>query len=404
MASWSAEAKATATARLGTLPKLTGNEEAWRFTAPEELALDGSEPPGSAPAVAVAVPSAPAGRLAHLSLVDGRMASFDGGPSGGVIVADLADAIDTHEALVREHLYRLVGFDDLPGALNAARWASGLFVHVPRGVDVTLPIEALNYATGAEGRVFGRTLVVVEAGAKVTVIDRYLSPDVAAPVHASTVTEIVAGEGAEVEHVSYVNWGAGVRHHHILRAEANKDARVRSVVVSLGGDVLRIEPTMVLAGPGSDARALGLFFAANDQHFEHRVIARHEAPAAYSNLLYKGAIQDRAHTVFFGNLVVPPGAPGTDAYQTNRNLVLNEGARADTIPFLEIETAEVKCSHAGAVSRVDDEHLFYLSSRGVPVDEGKRLIVYGFFQEVLDQVRLPELRGELEAAVAAKVQ
>ena len=128
---------------------------------------------------------------------------------------------------------------------------------------------------------------------------------------------------------------------------------------------------MVCAGPGSDARALGLYFAGGDQHFEHRVVARHEAPQAYSNLLYKGAIQDAAHTVFFGNLVVPPGAPGTDAYQTNRNLVLNDGARADTIPFLEIETAEVKCSHAGAVGRVDDEHLFYLRSRGVPDGRGQ---------------------------------
>jgi Fe-S cluster assembly protein SufD len=161
---------------------------------------------------------------------------------------------------------------------------------------------------------------------------------------------------------------------------------------------------MVCAGPGSDARALGLYFAGDRQHFEHRVVARHEAPQAYSNLLYKGAIQDQAHTVFFGNLVVPPGAPGTDAYQTNRNLVLNDGARADTIPFLEIETAEVKCSHAGAVGRVDDEQLFYLRSRGVPPAVAKRLIVMGFLQEVLEQVSLDELRTELEAAVAEKLR
>ena len=134
------------------------------------------------------------------------------------------------------------------------------------------------------------------------------------------------------------------------------------------------------------------------------MVARHEAPQAYSNLLYKGAIQDHAHTVFYGNLIVPPGAPGTDAYQTNRNLVLSEGARADTIPFLEIETAEVKCSHAGAVGRVDDEHLFYLQSRGVPRDVAKRLIVYGFFQEVLEQIRLEELRTELDEAVAEKIR
>jgi Fe-S cluster assembly protein SufD len=160
---------------------------------------------------------------------------------------------------------------------------------------------------------------------------------------------------------------------------------------------------MVCAGPGSDARALGLFFASGAQHFEHRTVARHEAPQAYSNLLYKGALKDTAHTVFFGNLIVPPGAPGTDAYQTNRNLVLNKGARADTIPFLEIETAEVKCSHAGAVGRVDEEHLFYLRSRGVPESVAKRLIVLGFFQEVLAQVTLEELRSELERAVEAKL-
>jgi Fe-S cluster assembly protein SufD len=244
---------------------------------------------------------------------------------------------------------------------------------------------------------------VVEDGAKATVGERYASGDLAGPVSASSAVELYVGQGAELEHVSVIDWGAGVRHHAMLRASVGRDARARSVVVTLGGDVVRVEPTMVVAGPGADARALGLYFAAGEQHFEHRVVARHDAPQAYSNLLYKGAIQDAAHTVFFGNLVVPPGAPGTDAYQTNRNLVLNDGARADTIPFLEIETAEVKCSHAGAVGRVDDEHLFYLQSRGVPTAEAKRLIVMGFLQEVLEQVTLEELREELEAAVQQKL-
>jgi Fe-S cluster assembly protein SufD len=264
-------------------------------------------------------------------------------------------------------------------------------------------VEAVLSATGAGGRVFGRTLVVVEEGATAIVVDRYLSPDLDAPVHASTVVELFVAPGAELEHVSVIDWGAGVRHHAQLRAHVGRDARARSVVVTLGGDVVRVEPTMVCAGPGCDARALGLYFAGGDQHFEHRVVSRHEAPQAYSNLLYKGAIQDTARTIFYGNLIVPPGAPGTDAYQTNRNLVLNEGARADTIPFLEIETAEVKCSHAGAVGRVDDEHLFYLTSRGVPVEAAKRLIVLGFFQEVVELISYPELRQEIETAVERKV-
>ncbi len=289
-----------------------------------------------------------------------------------MIVAELGAALSDHEALVRERLYGLIGFDDTPGALNAARWDGGTFVYVPRGVEVELPVESILSATGATGRVFGRSLVVVEEGAKAHG-DRPLSlPRLrrarAARRRSSSST---SGQGAELEHVSVIDWGAGVRHHALLRARVDRDARARSVVVTLGGDVVRVEPTMVCAGPGSDARALGLYFAGGDQHFEHRVVARHEAPQSYSNLLYKGAIQDHAHTVFFGNLVVPPGAPGTDAYQTNRNLVLNDGARADTIPFLEIETAEVKCSHAGAVGRVDDEHLFYLRSRGVPDGRGQ---------------------------------
>lgn len=400
---WAEEVREAATQTLSSLPALTGREEDWRFTPPGDLALEGPEP--EAPGAAGAAPAPPGGeRAARLELVDGGAAEpVLGDLPDGVIVGELGAALQEHEALVRERLYSLIGFDDKPGALNAARWDAGTFVYVPRGADVALPVETVLAATGARGRVFGRSLIVVEEGARATVIDRFASPDLGGPIQASTAAELFVGQGGELEHVSVVGWGAGVRHHALLRASVGRDARARSVVVTLGGDVVRVEPTMVVAGPGADARALGLYFASGSQHFEHRVVARHEAPQAYSNLLYKGAIQDAAHTIFFGNLVVPPGAPGTDAYQTNRNLVLNDGARADTIPFLEIETAEVKCSHAGAVGRVDDEHLFYLRSRGVPEAVAKRLIVMGFLQEVLEQVTLEELRTELEDAVRGKL-
>jgi len=401
---WAAEARASAAAALDTLPGLTGREEEWRFTPPADLGLDGAEQAAPGPVGLVAPP--PTGERAA------RFVFADGAPSApestalpeGVIAMELGQALIAHEDLVRAHLYRLIGFADRPGALNAARWEAGTFVYVPRGVEVTLPVETLLTLTGSQGRVFSRTLVVVAEGARATVVDRCASPDLPGQVVVSTATELVVEQGGELEHVSVLGWGGGVRHHAMLTATAGRDARVRSVVVSLGGDVLRVEPTMRCVGPGADARALGLFFAGGDQHFEHRVVSRHEAPNAYSNLLYKGALKDRAHTVFFGNLVVPPGAPGTDAYQTNRNLVLNEGARADTIPFLEIETAEVKCSHAGAVGRVDDEHLFYLRSRGVPEGVAKQLIVLGFLQEVLEQVRLDEVREDLERAVARKLE
>jgi Fe-S cluster assembly protein SufD len=400
---WAAEVRSAATANLDRLPVLTGEEEEWRFTPPTDLGLAGAAP-ADGTAVSADLAAAAGPRAATLALPDGApSAPVVGELPDGVIVAELGQALIEHEDLVRSRLYGLIGFEDRPGALNAAHWTGGTCVYVPRGVELTLPTETLLSATGGYGRVFGRTLVIVDAGAKATVIDRYRSADLAGPVTASTATEIFVADGGELEHLSLIEWGAGVRHHARVTASAGKDARVRSVVVTLGGDVVRVEATHIAAGSGSDSRALGLFFADDHQHFEHRVIARHEAPQAYSNLLYKGALKDQAHTVFFGNLVVPPGAPGTDAYQTNRNLVLNEGARADTIPFLEIETAEVKCSHAGAVGRVDDEHLFYLRSRGVDEESAKRLIVLGFLQEVLEHVHLDEVRSELEGAVARKL-
>ena len=400
---WAAALRQTATANLDRLPVLTGEEEDWRFTPPADLGLSGAAPAdGSAVRTDLAASAGP--RAATLLLADGApVAPVVGELPDGVIVAELGQALIDHEDLVRAHLYGLIGFDDRPGARNAANWSGGTFVYVPRGAELTLPTETLLTASGGLGSVFGRTLVIVESGAKATVVDRYRSTDLVQPVTASTATEIFVADGGELEHLSLIEWGAGVRHHARVTATAGKDARVRSVVVTLGGDVVRVEATHIAAGPGSDSRALGLFFADDHQHFEHRVIARHEAPQSYSNLLYKGALKDKAHTVFFGNLVVPPGAPGTDAYQTNRNLVLNEGARADTIPFLEIETAEVKCSHAGAVGRVDDEHLFYLQSRGVSKETAKRLIVLGFLQEVLEHVHLDEVRRELEVAVARKL-
>ncbi len=402
---WAEDAKARAATALAALPELTGQEEEWRFTPPTDLALEGPTPASSTP-VLDARHGSSEGRSATIEFVDGALSAPATSLAlpDGVIVADLAEALGSHEVLVRDRLYSLVGFDDKPGALNAARWESGLFVYVPTGVTVELPIEATASVTGTAGQVFGRTLVVAERGANVTIIDRYRSADLTGTVNVSTVVEIFAADDADVEHVSVIDWGSHVRHHTIVRAEARRNTKVRSVCVTLGGDVVRVEPTMLVRGEGADARALGLYFADGTQHFEHRVVARHEAPQAYSNLLYKGAIKDHAHTVFFGNLVVPPGAPGTDAYQTNRNLVLNDGARADTIPFLEIETADVKCSHAGAVSRVDDEHIWYLESRGVSRDEAKQLIVEGFCHEVLDHVGLDELREELSEAIARKVR
>ncbi len=400
---WATEARENAEKALSALPALTGREEEWRFTPPADLGLNGSEP--EAPGTRATVEPPGGERAARFNLVDGAPADPEiSSVPDGVIVADLGTALSEHEDLVREHLYKMVGVEDHAGALNAARWEAGTFVYVPANTEVELPVETLTSATGATGRVFGRTLIIVGEDARVTVIDRYASADLPGPVQISSAVELYVAPRGELEHIAVGGWGAGARHHLMIHGDCAADAKLRSVVVSLGGDIVRAEPFLHCTGPHSDARALGLYFADGRQHFEHRVVSRHEAPDSYSNLLYKGALKDQAHTVFYGNLIVPPGAPRTDAYQTNRNLVLSNGARADTIPFLEIETADVRCSHAGAVGRVDDEHLFYLQSRGVPKDVAKRLIVIGFLQEVLEHIGFDELREELEAAVVEKVR
>jgi len=221
---WAQEVRDAATQNLATLPALTGEEEAWRFTPPSDLALTGSEP--EAPGAAGAVVVEDGVRAARLRLADGvaRAPELLDLPEG-VIVAELGAALEEHEALVRDRLYGLIGFGERPEALNAANWDGGLFVYVPRGVQATLPVEAILTASGARGRIFGRTLVVVEEGAKATVIDRYASPEVSGPVQASTVVELYVGQGAELEHISVIDWGAGVRHHAALdRERCGRDA------------------------------------------------------------------------------------------------------------------------------------------------------------------------------------
>ena len=290
---WAEEARSAATAALDAMPELTGNEEEWRFTAPADLGMTAAEPAGASATATVDLPEVD-GRAARLVFTDGGPAPADvAALPDGVIVAELGQALRDHEDLVRERLYSLAGFDDRPCALNAARWEAGTFVYVPRGVHLEMPVEAALTATGAEGRVFGRTLVIVEEGAKATVVDRYLSPDLDGAVTASTVVEMFVADGGELEHVSYIGWGAGVRHQATIRASAGKDARVRSVNVTLGGDVVRVEPTMYCRGTGAAAVHGGLH-------------AHHVAAQGHVHRPHPGVLAGRGAD---GGLVAHAGAP-----------------------------------------------------------------------------------------------
>jgi Fe-S cluster assembly protein SufD len=219
-------------------------------------------------------------------------------------------------------------------------------------------------------------------------------------------TEILVGDGASLTLVSLQDWRHDAVHAGTSFARLGRDARFKSVVVSFGGDLARLATTVRFAGPGGDAELLGLYFADAGQHLEHRLLVDHAAPSCRSRVTYKGALQgDGAHTVWVGDVVIRADAVGTDTYELNRNLLLTDGARADSIPNLEIETGEVVgAGHASATGRFDDEQLFYLQARGIPTDIARRLVVRGFFADVIRSIGIPDIAERLTAAVDAELE
>ena len=265
-------------------------------------------------------------------------------------------------------------------------------VTVGREVEVADPVMITVTGPG-EGQVaFGHLQIRLAEFAKATVVlDQKGSGTYAENV------EFVLGDSASLTVVALQDW--------------NDDAVLRHTSVSLGGDLVRITPTIKYAGPGGDAEMLGLYFADAGQHFEHRLLVDHSQPHCKSNVVCTGALQGApdsgkpdAHTVWIGDVLIRAEAEGTDTYEMNRNLVLTDGARADSVPNLEIETGEiVGAGHASTTGRFDDEQLFYLQARGIPEEQARRLVVRGFFQELIAKIAVPEVRERLEAAVEAEL-
>ncbi|HYH28153.1 MAG TPA: Fe-S cluster assembly protein SufD [Actinomycetota bacterium] len=322
----------------------------------------------------------------------------------GVVFTSIDAALRDAPDLVEGRLHTLIPPDRTKlTALQAAFRTGGTFVMVPRGVQVEVPLQAMTYLDAAGTAVFPHTILVVEEGASVTFIDRYVSPDLESALAVAGV-EIFAGQNAQVRYVSLQDWGRGVTHLSVQRADIQRDAQVRSLAVAFGGDLSRTEVESVLSGPGAHSEMLGVYFTDGSQHVDLRSLQDHLAPHCTSDLLYKGALRDSSRVVYSGLIRVAPGANGTDAYQTNRNVVLSDDAKADSIPNLEIENNDVRCSHAASVGPVDEDEIFYLQTRGIAREEAERLIVTGFFQEVLDRVPLEEVRTGLEAAIERELR
>lgn len=394
----------------------TGAED-WRYTnITDHLKLEALELADESAPVA-GVDALPAGLRALLDAAgesSARMVQVDASvvlrelpaelSSQGVILTSLDRAVQEHGELVAQYLgTAIVDEDGKFAALNSALWSGGTFLYVPKNVKVHLPMRAFRWIAGAGGSTFGRTLIVAEPFSEVALVDELGSDDLDRQTFSNAAAEIFAGEGSKVTYVSLQRLGRGVVHLATDRLIAGRDAKITTLYTTLGSDLTRADVKCRLKAPGAHVDMLGLYLAERNQHFDHETLQDHIAPHASSNLLFKGSLMDESRSVFRGLIRVHPGAQRTDAYQTNRNLILSDKARADSLPNLEIAADDVRCSHAATIGQLDEEEVFYLRSRGIPYAEAMRLVIFGFFGEVLDQLDLDEVRKELVRAIESKL-
>jgi Fe-S cluster assembly protein SufD len=273
-------------------------------------------------------------------------------------------------------------------------------VTIPAEAELDRPIVVTLTGTDVDHPTATHAVITAGAHSRATVVLRFVGSATLADI-----VEVVVGDGAELTVVHLDDWADDAVHVGHRHAQVGRDARFKHVDVTFGGDVVRHDTTAEYAGPGGDVEMLGLYFADAGQHIEHRLFVDHTAPKTKSHVTYKGALQgERAHTVWIGNVLIRKIAEGIETYEENRNLVLTDGCQADSVPNLEIETGEIEgAGHASATGRFDDEQLFYLRSRGIAEAEARRLVVHGFFNDLIRRIAVPEIEEQLAATVETEL-
>lgn len=348
---------------LADFKPLTGLEEDWRFTPLKRLrGLHSEVLAGAAPTVTVSGPEQV-----------------------------------TVETVARGD--KRIGSAGIPeDRVSANAWenfSEATVVTVPAGFEAGAEITVMIEGSSTEAAAQHLVIVAEKFSKAVVILDHQGSAVVSENI------EIVVEDGADLTVVSLQEWNADAVHASSQQAKIGRDAKLKHVVVSLGGDLVRVTPSARFTAPGGEVEMFGLYFADAGQHLEQRLFVDHAVANCTSNVLYKGALQGRnAHAVWVGDVLIRKEAEGTDSYEANRNLLLTDGARADSVPNLEIETGLIKgAGHASATGRLDDQHLFYLMARGIPEDVARRLVVRGFLHEIIQQIKVPALEERLTEAV-----
>jgi len=416
---WVLEARLKAWDTYESIPMPKRTDEEWRRTDLRRLKLDRFAPyadvDGKVNELGALTTSVDAMQFGEADQRAGILASRDSSrayveldPSlaeKGVIFTDLNTAVREHPELVQKYFMTQavpVDFGKFE-ALHAAMWQVGAFLYVPKGVQVELPFRSFAFGQTPGSSVFTHSLVVVEEGAEAFFVDAFHSETQDEASFASAVVELILADDAKLRYVQVQDWGRNVWNFMTERSILGRDAEMKNLQVTLGSKFSKNSIGSHLRGENALAEMLGIFFGDGDQFFDHHTWQLHESPYATSDLEYKGALKEKSRSVYSGLIKVFEGAQRTDAYQQNRNLVLSRSARADTIPNLEIEANDVRCTHGATVSQVEDEHLFYLMARGIPKSEAQKLIVEGFFRPVIDRIPVEEIQDFLQAAIARKV-
>lgn len=320
----------------------------------------------------------------------------------GVIFADLQSAVREHPELVRKYFMTEAvkpGLNKFT-ALHAALWDTGTFVYVPAKARVTLPLQVILNQVSASVGGYHHTLVVTEEGAEVTVVDDLLG---AKDGMQASVVELVIGNSSVVRYMNLQDFDHSAWNFLTGRAVLGRDADLRWIQVSWGSRLTKAFLDVDLMGTGGHAELLGIYFPIGHQHIDHQTLQIHRAPHCFSDLLFNGALKDKSRSVYMGVIQVFPGAQKTDAYQRNGNLILDATARADSIPGLEIQADDVRCTHAATAAQVEEEYVFYLMARGLSRSQAERMIVQGFFQAVLDRVPVESVVHKLERVIERKI-
>jgi Fe-S cluster assembly protein SufD len=322
----------------------------------------------------------------------------------GVIWEPLEVAAKAHPELFREHF--MAHGAPLGSAkfatLHAARVRTGTFLYIPDGVEIGLPIEVFHWLSGEKNATFPHTLLIAGAGSKVTLVDYFQGAEPDTAGLAIGFNDLYAGEGAQVNYVCVQNWNHATLAIQVNNTTVGRNAAVKSLNVNLGGRYARTESASRLIGTGARSDMLAVTAATGSQEFDQRTFQDHLAPGAFSDLLYKNALDGTARTIFAGMIKVEQGAHQTDAYQKVRNLLLSEDAEANSMPGLEILADEVRCSHGATSGTIEPEELFYLLARGIPKAAAQRLIVHGFLQEAVERIGNGALAARLGEIIAAK--